>query len=404
MTKRASLPAITGIRFFLAMWVVVLHMAATNPATEGLMRHMPRWIAESVDAGACAVGIFFLLSGFVLAYTYDLGVAWKRGLRLRFWAARFARIYPVYFLALLLGLPALFAGLLKSSAGIQRLPLAGGMAAVLLLVQSWIPDDALLWGGPAWSLSAEAFFYLCFPFLGALLWRVSRTRSMLLALIGLWLTVCGLSYGIAAVWAPWFLKYGVGGETQWTEVIKFNPLVRLPEFLAGIVLCKLYLSLKERREGWFRPGRGAVLYVPGMLALVAIVSQQEHLPPAVLHDGLMLPASAAMILGLSLGGGWIARLLSRPTLVVLGQASYAVYLLHMPVYSFFAASGKRLAHTATGQWVVLVAYLVCLMGVCLLAFFKLEEPARKGILKIFDRKVGLKIQAREPEPAAADPF
>lgn len=64
-----------------------------------------RALSSLVGTGYAAVGIFFLLSGFILAYNYDLGTQWSDQGKLRFAIARFSRIYPVYLLGLLLVLP-----------------------------------------------------------------------------------------------------------------------------------------------------------------------------------------------------------------------------------------------------------------------------------------------------------
>jgi peptidoglycan/LPS O-acetylase OafA/YrhL len=401
-TRRAPLPEVTGMRFFLALWVVLLHMAAINPAFRGLMGRSPGWVANVMETGASAVGIFFLLSGFVLAYTYDLERSWRGGLRARFWMARLARVYPVFVFSLLLALPSLVAGLRKS--GFDEGSVAGGMGATLLLMQAWIPKWALLWSGPTWSLSAEAFFYLCFPVVGVAVWRVKRMEMQVLLIAGLWVGICVVSYVIALEMVPPLLTNGLRTETVWEKVVLFNPLLRLPEFVAGILVCRVYLQLQERRTGWVRAGRGAVLYLPGMALWVLVAAQQRHIPPAVLHNGLLLPASAAVILGLGLGGGTVWRWLCRPEIVMLGQASYGMYLLHMPLYSYFAAGSKRLGGGAGVEWLLLLGYLATLLVLSWVTFVRLEEPSRRAILGRFKRLQGVGTGMEETKPALADPF
>jgi peptidoglycan/LPS O-acetylase OafA/YrhL len=402
-SPRPGLPAITGIRFFLALWVIAMHMAEADSAFKGLVNRFALSLRAIVATGPLAVGVFFLLSGFVLAYNYNLGQPWSTAQRLRFWAARLARVYPVYVLALVLGLPSLVFGTLKNGP-LHPAALATGEGAVLLLVQAWIPHDALFWGGPAWSLSVEAFFYLCFPFAGRLLWKMERRGVQWLALGGLWLTACSASWAIAAWKAPWFLSSAAHADTAWSELIKFDPLIRLPEFLAGVILCKIFVTSRRTSPG--RDSlRGPLLYLCGAAAALVVLAHAYDLPPAVLHDGLLLPATAAIILGLSFGGGWLARWLSRPWIVVLGQASYSMYLLHIPLYSYFAAADKRLVHSPAEAWASFLLYVVCLFAVCCVTFFKLEEPARRGILKkLYPNKPAIQHEAERAPAAAADPF
>ena len=100
------------------------------------------------------VPFFLILSGFILSYSY-LGQLRFGGERRRFWEARFCRVYPVYLLSLLIDWP------------IRGQMTAGFTIAVLTATQAWNPANGLaqMWNFPAWTLSVEAFFYLCFPLL-----------------------------------------------------------------------------------------------------------------------------------------------------------------------------------------------------------------------------------------------
>jgi peptidoglycan/LPS O-acetylase OafA/YrhL len=96
-SRRTALPALTGVRFFAAFYVVLSH-SLPWVAT----RFRIPWPAKIfLSNGYLAVAMFFLLSGFILAYTYDGQITGSRN-RARFWEARFARIYPVYLLSLVL--------------------------------------------------------------------------------------------------------------------------------------------------------------------------------------------------------------------------------------------------------------------------------------------------------------
>jgi peptidoglycan/LPS O-acetylase OafA/YrhL len=93
MHKPARLKALTGLRCFAAVNIVLFHFS--NPQWFG-------WLAPVVNAGYAAVSYFILLSGFVLAYNYnDRARKGELDFR-RFWEARFTRLYPIYLLSLLL--------------------------------------------------------------------------------------------------------------------------------------------------------------------------------------------------------------------------------------------------------------------------------------------------------------
>lgn len=153
------LDQLTGVRFFLALGVVLFHFQ--------LYWTLPAESAGLLNRARLGVDVFFILSGFILTHVYLQGDrAPNYG---RFLAARLARIYPAHLFILLamLGLvliaPVFGVGL--EPGRFNPVDFAG----TLLLVQAWFPRESMaLWNGPAWSLSAEWFAYLAFPAYAAL--------------------------------------------------------------------------------------------------------------------------------------------------------------------------------------------------------------------------------------------
>ena len=88
--RKPPLPALTGIRTLLAIFIILFHF---TPPHLGLLYPF-------IDNGYVFVGVFFLISGYVLTYNYaDRG---KALVKRDFWLARFSRLYPVYLLVLLI--------------------------------------------------------------------------------------------------------------------------------------------------------------------------------------------------------------------------------------------------------------------------------------------------------------
>lgn len=196
--SRQRLSALTGLRFFLAAHVLLFHFAPTFFGDSGFGNNLIR-------AGSSAVSGFFLLSGFILTYAHvessdsSAGPALNIGAA-RFWAARFLRIYPAYLVAFILAAPFVIAGFRSSSQHYGAFCLK--TVPYLLMLQAWIPNLSHYWNYPAWSLSAEAFFYVLFPALASSIFARKSADWLLL----------GASW-IAGLIAPLLLLNRV--EYQW---------------------------------------------------------------------------------------------------------------------------------------------------------------------------------------------
>lgn len=337
---RSSLPALTGVRFFAAMQVVAFHFGA------GFARRHGVWapVQHLLDNGWVSVALFFILSGFILSYTYSHNMA-RRGSRARFWVARFARIYPVYLLSLLLDLPFTDASLHNK-------------LAVLTMVQSWNPLRPMwsgAWNLPTWTLSCEAFFYLTFPLLLPAMQRLSDRclQGMAIAFILL------ITFGHTMTnWpAAWL-------HALWIPL----PVLRLPEFLLGMAAGALFLRN-------YRLSFGSVTATVAIIAILFI----EVAATGPWISLLVLPY-ILLIYSLAQEQGFWARIFNAPALVFLGGASYAIYLLQMPVrsWSHFFLSGN---HRIDG----IDAFLspLILIGFSCLVFRYLEEPVRRWIKRVF---------------------
>lgn len=347
MSRPPALPALTSLRFFAALIVVIYHTGAA--ALEGLPAFAQR--ALGIGTGFVGVNLFFALSGFILAYVYLNGRPVDRP---RFWQARVARIYPLYLLGLVVAMPFYVLDVMQG----EFSPLPAILAPLLL--QSWFSGLEMQWNGPGWSLSVEAFFYAAFPFLALWLARVSG-RAALWGMLGAWLlallpsTLWQLSMDPADVPANWML---------------FNPLVHLPTFLMGAFGAQVYRDYSLPRAGmWAGLASAAVL---GILATGAA-------PHLVLHNGLLLPLFMLLIVSLA---NVRSGALHHPRLQLLGEASYSLYLLHFPLWGWLQA-GAGLIGVDVLRGPAYVLALLFLVGVSIAAFRLIEVPARRWISSRF---------------------
>lgn len=367
MQTRVSAPILplTSIRFFAAIYVVFLHSAM-------LSHHLDTytWRGRFIRSGYTAVGFFFVLSGYILAHVYlNSGRSFNRR---AFWTSRFARVYPLLVASLLLDIPQDLS---------IRISLHGLGSGVVRSVVELLSECALLqsWDGhfrninaPSWSLSAEAFFYLIFPFVSFWIWRRKGVKAFGL-LVFFWACALLIPLLVTLRYPTLFVEVD---SSRLQLAVELMPIFRMFEFFAGIALCSLQVSLAKR----FNPvqlNRLAYLSLGIAFGLfIVAIEFANDIPLLVMSNGLLLPVSALVILGLSNIDGWVAHLLSFRFLVILGESSYAVYLLHMPIWAYFV---RVHAINTLRAWAL---YMVVVIAVSIASFFLLERPSRTKILAL----------------------
>lgn len=291
------LDPLTGVRFFLALGVVLFHyqLQWTLPGDGGLL-----------NRARLAVDVFFILSGFILTHVYlqgDGALDYRR-----FLAARFARIYPAHLfillamLGLVLAAPILGVGLEPGRFN------PADFVGSLLLVQAWFPRETLaLWNGPAWSLSAEWFAYLAFPAYAALALRLRARPWVIISLAAIAFFV------LDAIYRAEFGRVLPRAEDS------MGILRIVPEFLYGIGL--YYLG-----QRWTFSPRVSV-----MIALAATVALLSLMQFGV-DDRIIVAAAGPFILSLALlEKARVRTFLSHPLALFAGEASFALYLVHIPI-------------------------------------------------------------------------
>jgi peptidoglycan/LPS O-acetylase OafA/YrhL len=354
--KQQPIDSLTGLRF-IAAFLVVIHHFGKPPSP-----HFAQHVRNVLDHGFVAVTLFFILSGFILTYSYMSHEGNLKTSKRNFWAARFARIYPVYLLGFLIATPLALQEIRQMGGAAPWIDTSLHAAAALTLMQSWSSAASLVWNTPAWSLSVEAFFYLLFPFVAPPILKL-RTRILVVAALVFW--IASLAGPLAAlVTAPF-------DPTFWTN----NPLVRLPEFLLGIALGKFWMTRKRGNLDRYLP----YIAVGSALMLVAFLSLDA--PDSVFMNGATAPLMMALIYSLACGRGVLAWFLATKPMVVLGEASYSLYLFHWPLW--FLISDFLVNHLERFQKGPshFAACVVPTIVACLLTFKFLEQPANRFLKK-----------------------
>lgn len=346
-----TIPALTTLRFFAAIWVVAFHYVLWLPE--------PSLLAVPIlGNGLLGVDFFFILSGFILAHAHAGQIA-AGGVPARpFLVRRLAKIYPMHLATLLFYLSLVLA----VRAAHLHLPnpdryRADQFALNLLLVHGWQVRDAGGWNTPSWSVSAEWSAYLLFPLLAPLLLvRWARVRAELLA--------AGAAAALLVVQA---LSPVLLGDAFFDLHANFGYVRILPEFVLGLALYRLGTERAPAALGtrWALPALAA--------AVVALAAAGAPRPLIVLAIAATILAAAE-----ATRRGHARWLEARP-LTYLGEVSYSIYMVHMPVATVLL-QGIRLKLGHTPPVLVLSTFPVTVLA-AMACYHLIERPAQRLVLR-----------------------
>lgn len=339
-SRRPKLAALSGIRIVAAMHIYLFHLKQAHDA--GLLTFrafgmLPAPLAWLLARGCVSTGFFFVLSGFLMAYAYLDADGLPKVADRAFWRARFRRLYPLYLVSLLLLLPA--PALLPITP--KNLSLAetlGGVATSLTLTQAWFPAFALFWNAPAWALSAFAAFYAAFPAFARATSRLGPRGLLRLAV--------GLSFASLLPMAAYMLIDPRGDALTataitrggfWLNLLRFNPLSWLPQFLAGVALGRLFaigvdsgqIAIADHPSHTPATGDAATAFALGVLMFA------PSIPYVMIRHGLLTPLYLLILWDLGRGRGALAYVASGRLLGRLSEASFGLFALQMPVGVWF---------------------------------------------------------------------
>jgi len=328
------LDSLTGLRWWAAFGVFLFHMR--NMVT------FPPELQWIVANGHLGVTFFFVLSGFVLTWS------WKRNTPVRaFYWRRFARIYPLHLIALVLAVPVFYSiSARPEDWWVKPLDWSVLGLSVLVIQGWWLAPSILFSGNPAaWTLTVEAFFYALHPAIVRVAGRLSARRALVVA-GGVLLLAAMLRLGIA-VWPD-------GPLAHLPE-----PIMHLPSFIVGLLLAWAY------REGWrLRVPVALPAFAMGIWLLLAALPAASALRAAFAFTPEIVTALCALVIAASASrelDGRPGLNASRP-LVALGEWSFAFYLVHATlVYTAISVVGTQqgsAAHTVMWSAMLLAVALV----------------------------------------------
>jgi len=295
-----NIATLTSLRFFAASFVVMFHFFLTlSPEL--------RPDTGIVEKGYIAVDFFFILSGFILTRVYLSQIIEGSFSAKSFLIKRIARVYPLHIFTLLFWIAAvalmMWLGNMESFYEHDNL---FSFSTNILLLHAWGFNSGISFNMPSWSISCEWFAYLLFPFMIPIILKF-QAKFLLI-------------FSLCLFYLFWFAVSNFSSESLTTLGYNFGIVRIFPEFVLG---CALYLF---GRKYSFRGNPNiAIVVVVGLLL-------------GILHfrvsDAFLIPVFAAIIYlaaELSRYDGKV-KYLTGKTWVYLGEISYAIYMIHYPVF------------------------------------------------------------------------
>lgn len=379
------------MRSVAAVWVVAFHFHFTALAGVG---DVVAATGPLITSGALGVDLFFVLSGFVIAYTYleKLGPALRLRTAGRFVRARAARLWPAYVVVFNLFGVWILARLLLGHDGdvafqsTQPVVGVGAWFEQLFMVQLWDHRyfDGASWVGSTWSISAEWLAYLLFPVAALGFHRLRDLPRPVLALAALALMV-PMAWAYLSSGSPYY---------PWSWAVRI-----LCGFGAGVLA-----FLVVRRT----PPTPRAKRVASRVAELTVVAIVGGLVAGELfgqgRGGAVIALFPVLVGALAMADGGVARLLSTRPMVYGGRVSYSLYLVHIPMFEVYwlaMAYVPALWQPTPAAHLVGAAVLFATVPVAQLLRRYVEEPGRRRLLAVGMPRRSARPMAR---PRVRDPL
>ena len=382
-----KLHALTGLRAIAALAVFAAHFM-------GIMDCK----VVGMPIGGIAVSFFFVLSGFILVYVYKNRLH-STGIR-KFYFTRFARIWPLHLVCLLL-----IAAMLPKYLPPTQWPWFRSLAHWSLL-QAWYPaaNWSDCYNGVAWSISAEAFFYLMFPVL-----LFGGTRRFIVKYACLFAMTFAAMVVLTYTLDPASqIKEIANASLDPKKVVQFFPAFRLLEFVTGMATGMIFLyrntnndwqATIQPKSNWMGTARATVVEVLVLTLAIAgypifvasglfdYLHSVEKLGPVLKHwlsfsGGMFFHAAVIYVFAHS--KGWVGRMAGSRLMVFLGEISFALYMIHYPLIYFAKQKYWFGSNLSIGYFALLT--LTLSIGVSAWLYYLVEAPVKAVLLKWYSGK------------------
>ncbi|WP_277966739.1 acyltransferase family protein [Pantoea trifolii] len=343
-----KLAQLTSLRFFAAIGVFMTHYNQHFLSSSNNVLQVLRPIFSESYVWVC---FFFVLSGFIISYSQDRngGDNVKRYI-----TKRIARLFPVY-LSTMLFVWYYF----------PATPDTFKTIANLFLIQSWIPNPSYFWAfnAVAWSISVELFFYFSFLI-------VKKLSDVEVALLFIGLIALNLFSHL--------YSFDSRDEVIWFYYI--NPINRLPDFLAGVLLFRAYKRGLLEKVPLIRNHMEATSIAILLLSIGVAVT--TNFTKSYRYDVYYILPCSLVIASFINGGGRVSGFISNRFFVSLGESSFCLYMTHQffiaIIFSYTSYFSKL---DDLNRFLILCpVMLVASIALAQIIHFLIEKPAFNALV------------------------
>lgn len=303
--KNNIIHSLTSLRMFAALGVFLSHLGILSESSISSFKELSRYFFN----GYIGVTFFYILSGFIINYSFSKHQ--REGLfsKKDFIVYRLARLFPVHIVSLVCVL--IIFGYTKNWEATNKEALLYN----ILLFQSFIPDSSYYFSfNPvSWSISCEMFFYLGFCLLVK-----CKTKNLIITLTAVQaMNIYLLAYPPTGISLHWLFY--------------INPIFRISDFILGIIICRVFLMKAATPKIVVCNAMevGSLLF----LALTIYVATNYVDNMNVKYDILYVPCMASIVIAFAFNGGVISKVLANKYLILLGEASFSFYMFHWMIIS-----------------------------------------------------------------------
>ncbi len=341
---------LTSLRFIFSIMVLLSHCSMLSPF----------YNAHVFQEGFVGVSFFFVLSGFIISYSYNDKLKNKTISNKQFWVARIARIYPLHVLTLFVSI-FIFASMMRNP-----ISFLAHLIPNIFLFQSFIPNPTYYYSfnAPSWSLCCEMFFYFLFPFL---IFKLNSIKKILIFLLPLMIvTLIGMYF------TP-------EDQTTVNTIWYVNPISRLTDFLIGIFLFFIFRKLKRVKINY---KIGSLLELFAISTFIIFYLYSDSFSIVYRASAYYWFPVSLVILSFALEYGIISKILSHKCLIYLGEISFGIYMIHFLVIKVLqSVIHKTNIHLA--PFILFLILFTTTFVLSSLSYKYFETPMNRKVKSIF---------------------